>query len=52
MALGMIPLASSLRLYLKPSMVKVFPVPVCPYAKMVALKPSRAEQTDSLAVLV
>lgn len=37
MALGMIPLDSSVRLYLKPSMVKVLPVPVCPYAKIVAL---------------
>ena len=28
-----------------PSMVKVFPVPVCPYAKMVQLKPSSTSST-------
>jgi hypothetical protein len=50
-ALGMIPLYGSLWLYLNPSIVKVLPVPVYPYAKIVALYPSKTEQTAGLAAL-
>jgi hypothetical protein len=50
MLLGIIPLYGSPILYLNPSIVCVFPVPVCPYAKIVALYPSNTEMTLYLAV--
>lgn len=48
---GTIPRCGSTQLYLKPSMVKVLPVPVWPYAMMVALNPSSVDITACRAVL-
>ena len=43
--LGTIPLWGSQPEYLKPSIVCVLPVPVYPYAKIVALYPSKTLET-------
>ena len=45
--LGMIPRSDS---FVKPSIVYVLPVPVWPYAMIVALYPSRQESTAGRAV--
>lgn len=47
--LGTIPASSSLLML--PSIVWVFPVPVCPYAKIVQLNPSSTSQTMGRTIL-
>jgi hypothetical protein len=49
--LGIIPLYGSFELYLNPSIVNVLPVPVYPYANIVALYPSRTDITACFAVV-